>query len=437
MQRLIYNDLILWKNCEKRKPLLLQGARQVGKTWIVNQFGKSEYAQYIRLNFEEDPELKKLFYGLLEPNHLIEKISLYIGKKITSYGTLIFFDEIQICPEAISSLKYFYEKTPEYHIIAAGSLLGVSLGKTSSFPVGKVNFLTVFPMNFSEYLQAVGEELITEHLLKNGGSEAFPDLLHDKIEQHFKMYLYLGGMPEVVQNYIDQKDIVSVRKIQNDILQSYLMDFSKYTSPKEALKLTELWNSIPFQLAKENKKFKFSDIKSKSRAVHFEEIVAWLKAAGLIYVVFKLRDAKLPLGGYADYSRFKIYMLDSGLLGAMLGLTSNIIIQPDALFKEYNGAFIENYVCGELTRNLSKDIFYWTSDRKAEVDFVFQYEDEIIPIEVKSGTNRNTKGLRIFESKYQVKHLIRISPRNMIQSDNFINIPLYSTISLKNILPKS
>jgi predicted AAA+ superfamily ATPase len=437
MQRLIYNDLILWKNSEKRKPLLLQGARQVGKTWIVNQFGKSEYAQYIRLNFEEDPELKKLFHGLLDPNYLIEKISLYIGKKITSNDTLIFFDEIQTCPEAISSLKYFYEKSPEYHIVAAGSLLGVSLGKTSSFPVGKVNFLSVYPMSFSEYLQAVGEELIAEHLLKNGGSEAFPDLLHDKIEQHFKMYLYLGGMPEVVQNYIDQKDIVSVRKIQNDILQSYLMDFSKYTSPKEAVKLTELWNSIPFQLAKENKKFKFSDIKSKSRAVHFEETVAWLKAAGLIYVVFQLRDAKLPLGGYADYSKFKIYMLDSGLLGAMLGLTSNIIIQPDALFKEYNGAFIENYVCCELTRNLGKDIFYWTSDREAEVDFVFQHEDDIIPIEVKSGTNRNTKGLRIFESKYQVKHLIRISPRNMIQSDNFINIPLYSTISLKNILPKS
>ncbi len=436
MQRQVYRQLIEWKKSENRKPLLLQGARQVGKTWIVNHFGKNEYKDYVRINFEEDPELKTLFQAKLDPNQIIENLSLYLSKKISHIDTLIFFDEIQISPEAISSLKYFYEKAPEYHIIAAGSLLGVSLGKTTSFPVGKVNFMTIYPLSFSEYLYAIDETLIADKVKQDGGLVALPEILHTKLEEHFKMYLFLGGMPEVVQDYINQKDIVSVRKIQHEILKSYLMDFSKYTQPKDAIKLVEVWKSIPFQLAKENNKFKFGDVKHKSRAIHYEETIEWLRSAGLIEVVCQLRDIKLPIGGYADHSKFKIYLLDTGLLGAMLGLTSDIIIQPDALFREYNGALIENYVCCELKRLFEQDLYYWTSEREAEVDFIIQYKNEIMPIEVKSGTNRNTKGLRIFEERYKPKQLIRISPRNLIVSGNFTNIPLYSTYAIENVFNK-
>lgn len=430
MKRTLYKNLITWKNGTKRKPLLLQGARQVGKTYLVNEFGHNEYSNYVYLNFEQNPNLVSLFKNELSPEKIINNIGLFIGRKINSTDTLLFFDEIQIAPEVLSSLKYFYEQAPEYHIIAAGSLLGVSVGKQSSFPVGKVNFMMLYPMSFIEYLIAFGEKLIAEKLVNEKKIEAVPEILHNKLLSHLKLYLYLGGMPEVLQDYIDNRDIISVRKIQNEILEAYKRDFSKYTDKKLAIKTSELWHSIPRQLVKENKKFKYSDVRKNARAVMFEQTIEWLKKAGLINVVYNISIPKLPLSGYADYSKFKIYMNDTGLLGAMLNLSSKIIIKPTELFSEYNGAFIENFVASELVASGIKDLFYWSSKSDAEVDFILQKENNIYPLEVKSGTSKNLKSIRSYENKYKPKLIYRTSARNFVQSGNFINIPLYASFSL-------
>jgi uncharacterized protein len=431
MKRALYENLIEWKLSQKRKPLLLQGARQVGKTWLINEFGKNEYKHYIYLNFEQTPNLKTLFTNDLSPQKIIENIGLFLGKKINQENTLICFDEIQNCQEALTSLKYFQEQAPEFHVIAAGSLLGVSLGKTSSFPVGKVNFLTLYPLSFTEYLEAVGEQLLVE---KATILETLPELLHEKMLELLKMYFFLGGMPEVVVDYIQNKDIKAARKIQNDILKAYQRDFSKYSDPSQALKVSEIWQSVPFQLAKENKKFLYNDVKNNARASTYQQSIDWLKNAGLIHVVYQIRAAKLPISGYADYSKFKLYILDTGLLGAMLNLSSDIILKPNELFSEYNGAFVENYTCLELLKTVEQDLFYWSSEREAEVDFVFQWNNDIYPLEVKSGMNRNTKSLRVYAEKYQPRLLLRTSPRNFVNQEEFINIPLYSLLGLKNIV---
>ena len=431
MQRKLYKNLLEWKSDKRRKPLLLQGARQVGKTWLINEFGNKAYKNYIYLNFEQNVNLKTLFTNDLSPQKIIANVSLFLGKKITSDDTLICFDEIQNCQEALTSLKYFQEQAPEFHIIAAGSLLGVSLGKTSSFPVGKVNFLTLYPLSFGEYLEAINEHLLFEAL---GSLETLPEILHEKLLELLKMYFFLGGMPEVVADYVQSQDIVEVRKIQNDILKAYQRDFSKYSDASQTLKITEIWQSIPFQLAKENKKFVFNEVKNNSRSSVYQLSIEWLKNAGLIHVVNHLRAGKLPISGYADYSKFKIYVLDTGLLGAMLNLSSDIILKPNELFSEYNGAFVENYTCLELLKIVEQDLFYWSSEREAEVDFVFQRGNEIYPLEVKSGLNRNTKSLRSYADKYQPKLLLRSSPRNFIKNDDFINIPLYNLMNLKLLI---
>ena len=428
MKRTLYKNLLNWKNSNKRKPLLLQGARQVGKTYLVNEFAQREYSNYVYLNFEQNSDLKTLFTDNLAPDNIINNISLYIGRKIFSTDTLIFFDEIQTVPKAITSLKYFYEQAPEYHIISAGSLLGVSVGKQSSFPVGKVNFMTLYPMSFFEYLNAFGEELLAKNLINIKKPEPLPDILHKKMLKHLKMYLYLGGMPEVLQTYLNEKDIAFARKIQNEILEAYQRDFSKYTDKSQAIKTSELWQSIPYQLSKENKKFKYGDVRKKARASTFEQTIEWLRKAGLIHLAYNISVSKIPLSGYADYSKFKIYLHDTGLLGAMLNLSSDIIIEPNELFSEYNGSFIENFVANELVANGNKELFYWTSRSDAEVDFVLQLQNEIYPIEVKSGTSRNLKSLRSYAEKYNPKLIYRISPRNFMQSENFINIPLYVNV---------
>lgn len=432
MNRELYKSLLQWKNNPNKKPLLIQGARQVGKTYLVKQFGKKEYANFINLNFEKNPDLKNLFTSNLNPQTIINNLSLYLGKKITSENTLIFFDEIQISEKALTSLKYFCEEAPEYHIIGAGSLLGVTIGKETSFPVGKVNFLKMYPMSFKEYLTAIGEELLLEEMANIKNSLLEP--LHNKLLTHFKMYLYIGGMPEPLQNYLLNKDIEAVRKIQKEILTAYSNDFSKYTEKTQVIKTSELWNSIPFQLAKENKKFKYSDVRKKARASTFEQTIEWLKRAGLINIAYNLTSPKLPLSGYADYSKFKIYVLDTGLLGAMLNLSSEIITKPTELFTHYNGAFIENYVASELIISGNEELYYWTSKSDAEVDFVLQIKNNIIPLEVKSGTSRNLKSLRSYSDKYKPKFVCRISPRNFIEQNDFINIPLYAAFNINKIL---
>jgi uncharacterized protein len=427
MKRTLYNSLLAWKISERRKPLLLQGARQVGKTFLVNQFGKNEYKNFIYLNFEQNPDLRMLFGGELSPQKIIENISLYLGRKITYAETLLFFDEIQAVPVVLTSLKYFYEETPEYHIIAAGSLLGISIGKDSSFPVGKVNFMTLYPMSFLEYLSAFGEELIVDKLVNLKQVEPFPEPIHNKLLNHLKLYMFLGGMPEVLQNYLQNKNIESVRKIQNEILEAYKRDFSKYTDKSEAIKTSEVWNSIPYQLAKEKRKFKYSEINKNSRASSYEKSIEWLNKAGLINIATNISVPKIPLSGYADNSKFKIYLLDTGLLGAMLKLSSAIILEPTRLFSEYYGAYTENLIATELIAAGLDRLYYWTSKSEAEVDFIIQKENEIYPLEVKSGLNRNIKSLRSYADKYKPVLIYRLSQRNFIQSEDFINLPLYAT----------
>ncbi|MBI9038575.1 MAG: ATP-binding protein [Bacteroidales bacterium] len=433
MQRTLYKNLHEWKNSNNRKPLLLQGARQVGKTYLVNEFGKNEYKNYINLNFEQNANLASLFTDDLSPEKIIHNISLFIGRKITSENTLLFFDEIQTVPEVLTSLKYFYEQAPEYHIIAAGSLLGVSIGKKNSFPVGKVNFMKLYPMSFTEYLYALGEEFIAENLLNTKNIDPIPEILHNKLLSHLKMFLYLGGMPEVLQSYIDNKDTLLVRKIQNEILEAFKRDFSKYTDKSQAIKTSELWNSIPHQLAKENKKFKYSDIKKNARSAMYLQTIEWLKNAGLVNLAYNISVPKLPVSGYADFLKFKIYLLDTGLLGAMLNISSKIIVEPGKIFTEYYGAFIENFVASELIATSNKQLFYWTSKSDAEVDFIIQKNDNIYPLEVKSGTSKNLKSLRSYDEKYKPKFIFRISPRNFIRSENFINIPLYASFLIKKM----
>ncbi len=434
MERSAYKQLIEWKKSINRKPLIIQGARQVGKTYLVNEFGKTEYANYIYLNFEQDTRLQTLFSSGLIPEIIIDNISLYIGKKITSDNTLLFFDEIQVAPQVLSSLKYFQEQAPEFHIIAAGSLLGVSIGKGSSFPVGKVNFMTIYPMSFIEYMIANGGNILVEKLSSISKPEPLPDAIHEKLLNQFSLFLFLGGMPEVIQDYLINKDIESARKIQNEILEAYKRDFSKYTEKNQAIKVSEFWNSIPRQLAKENKKFKYNDVRKGARASNFEQSAEWLRKAGLIHVVYNISTPKIPLSAYADYSKFKVYLHDVGLLAASLNISSELIISPTEIFNEFNGAFVENFVAQELRFYENEQLHYWTSKSDAEVDFIIESEKYIFPVEVKSGLNRNTKSLRSYSDKYKPKTIFRLSPRNLVQNNDFINIPLYATNILINCM---
>ncbi len=433
MKRLLYDKLLDWKKDKSRKPLLLQGARQVGKTYLINQFAKNEYQNSVYLNFEGEPGLATLFSGKLDPESIIINIGLYLGRKLSHENTLFFFDEIQACPEAITSLNYFKELVPEYHVVAAGSLIGVSVGKDRSFPVGKVNFLRLYPMSFVEYLFAFGEDVLVEAIMNIREIVPFQEIIHDKLLRHLKMYLFLGGMPEVLQNYLDNKDVQAVRKIQNEILESYSRDFSKYADKIQAVKTSEVWNSIPYQLAKENKKFKFSDVRKNARASLYASTIEWLKMAGLINPAYNVSVPKLPLGGYSDLSKFKIYTLDTGLLGAALKVTSDIIINGNDLFSEYNGAFIENFVANELKILFGDELYYWKSNSDAEVDFIIQSENEIFPLEVKSGLSRNIKSLRSYQQKFNPKYILRTSPRNFVRDNEFVNIPLYAMFAMNNI----
>ena len=432
MKRTQYVQLENWKNSTKRKPLLLQGARQVGKTFLVNEFGKNEYKYFIYLNFEQNPNLSTLFDGDLNPENIINNISLYLGKKINPENTLLFFDEIQESPKALTSLKYFQEQSPDFHVIAAGSLLGVSIGKTTSFPVGKVNFLTLHPLSFIEFVDATEGNMLADMLKETESVAALSELVHDKLLKLLKMYLFVGGMPEVVHDYISNNDIASVRKIQNDILNSYQRDFSKYTDKNQSIKISELWRSVPFQLARENKKFKYSDIKKGGRSSKYEQTIEWLQKAGLVNPAYNISTPNLPLAAFSDISKFKLYLFDNGLLGAMLNISSSIIIDvKNSLFEQFNGAFIENFVASELKAYNNEELFYWTSNSDAEVDFLIQRNNKVFPIEVKSGMSRNTKSLSSYVKKYSPELTYRVSPRNFHQSGKFTNIPLYLVSYLK------
>lgn len=431
MKRQEIQSLIKWKNSPDRKPLILEGARQVGKTYLLKQFARKAYQNYIYCNFEEDPALASLFDGKLSAANLIEQLSFYMNKKITPENTLIIFDEIQTAPRALTSLKYFNEQANEYHLAAAGSLLGVSIGQESAFPVGKVNFLHLYPLNFIEYLEAMNEDMLAELLIKKNDFSPLAEAIHEKLIDYFRIFLFIGGMPEVVESYRTQRDVQKVREAQKNIQNAYASDFSKYATPDESLKILQIWQSIPAQLAKENKKFKFSEIKSGARYSRYELAIEWLRKAGLIYLAYETTTAKPPLEAYINTSSFKLYYLDTGLLGARLNAPPQLVTQKELLYSEFKGALIENYCAKEIKPIIGEHLNYWKSNSEAEIDFLVEESGNIFPLEVKSGFTKHKKSLTSFQEKYHPKKAFRLSPRNFDQQGDFINLPLYAACLIK------
>ncbi len=435
LKRSILTALKTWKQSARRKPLMLMGARQVGKTTVLQEFGRNEYQSVIYLNFEDVPALKRLFDDKLTPAVLINAISIELTVDILPEKSLIIFDEIQECPQALNSLKYFNEKANEYHIVAAGSLLGVKLLHVKGFPVGKVNFLHLYPLNFSEFLQALGETRLNNYMQEISIVEPLPSNLHEKLLQLFKEYLFVGGMPEAVSEYAQSKDLTQVREIHQEILDAYSLDFAKHAPPQHLMKINQVWGSISGQLAKENKKFIYSVIRKGARAVEFEVALQWLKEAGLIHKVHTISAPKFPLDGYSQFEYFKIYLVDVGLLGARSNLPANILLHGNELFQEFRGALVENFIAQSLAAD-GYGLYYWSSEGKAEIDFILQEEDKIYPLEIKSGNANKKQSLRAYDQKYAPELLIRISPLNLKKDGKLLNCPLYLIDELKRLLQR-
>jgi len=430
MKRALRFKLYEWKDKPGRKPLLLMGARQVGKTFLLKQFGAEKFKNTVYLNFEDKPRLCELFKDDLEPTTILKALSIEMECEITLGHTLIIFDEVQQCPKALNSLKYFCENAPQYHIAAAGSLLGVKLNHTEGFPVGKVQFLTLHPLSFFEFLESLGEQRLLEFISEIKDPTPLPSILHDKLLSRFKEYMLVGGMPEAVLEFSKSQDFQKVREIQLAILQAYSLDFAKHAPKEQIMKVNQVWASIPAQLAKENKKFIFSVLREGARAREFENALQWLIEAGLIYKVPLITTPKIPLTAYQDPHAFKIYLVDVGLLGAMAALSPKALLRPHDLFQEFKGSLTESFVCQELVHSRYSPM-YWTSDGKAELDFVIQLEDEIFPIEVKSGTSLKKKSLRVYIDAYHPRLAIRCSPLNLVQDGQILNCPLYLLENLK------
>jgi predicted AAA+ superfamily ATPase len=434
MKRDIYKSLLRWKTSLRRKPLLLKGARQTGKTYILRKFGANEYNSCFYFNFEKDPLLKDFFSQQLQPEQLIQNLALYTHKTIHPERDLIIFDEIQASNNALKSLKYFQEEAPEYHLAAAGSLLGIALSGSGSFPVGKVNFLELYPMTFLEFLNAIEARDLREYLEKTSKPTPFPKPLHLKLIQYLRIYYFTGGMPEAVAYYAERKDLNEVREIQNEIINAYALDFVRYAASPDIPKLSLIWDSIPVQLAKENKKFVFTMLKKSARLRDFENAIEWLEKSGLILRVFQVKTAKHPLKAYVEEKIFKIYVLDVGLLGAMTRIEPDIIIRGDRIFREYEGAFVENYVAQQLKAAKAIDLYYWQSSGTAEVDFICEYSGHILPLEAKAGINPRSKSLKSFDQKFNPPILSRTTLLNLKKDNRFINIPLYALLLFPELL---
>jgi hypothetical protein len=424
MERNLYHDLIAWKNAPNRKPLVLRGARQVGKTHLLKRFGEQEYASCIYLNFETDPKLADFFSGQIAPTTILETLSLYLNQEIQPGTTLLIFDEIQESPAALNSLKYFQEQAGQYHIVAAGSLLGVKLANSKGFPVGKVTFFDLYPLSFLEFVAALGKQKLVDFLTQLKTPEPLPTPIHDELLVLLKKYLFIGGMPEAVAEYIKTENILSVRKIQQDILDAYTLDFAKHAPKEQLIKISQVWQSIPSQLAKENKKFIFSALQKSARGKAYEDAIQWLTDAGLIHKSCQISAPKLPLSGYANQNFFKVFLLDVGLLAAMANIPARFIVEADEFFTEFKGAFTENLVAQELAAR-RQSLYYWTSEGIAEVDFIIEHELKVLPLEVKAGINRKKKSLRVYDKKYQPELLLRSSLMNLKKDENILNIPLY------------
>lgn len=414
-----------WKEKKRRKPLIIRGARQVGKTWLMKEFGANEYDQVVYINFDNNQRMKKLFEGDLAIERLMTGLELYAGHKIDPFNTLLIFDEVQEVPQALSSLKYFNEDAPQYQIVCAGSLLGVALHHGTSFPVGKVEFLDLYPLSFFEFLMAMGKGQYVELLQKCDFDMAaafkqdYADLL--------KHYYYVGGMPEAVQAFADDRDFNEVREIQQRILAAYEQDFSKHAPNEVVPRIRMLWNCIPAQLTKENKKFIYGLIKEGARAKEYELAMLWLTDCGLVHKVHRVNAPSLPLKAYEDLKAFKLFLVDVGLLSCMAGLRQDVLLDGNALFKEFKGALTEQYVLQQLKTLKGLNIYYWTAERgTAEVDFVIDNGKEVIPVEVKAETNLQAKSLKVYHEKFQPKLSIRTSMTDYKREDWLLNLPLWA-----------
>lgn len=431
MKRIIEKKFLDWKNDLNKKPLLVYGARQVGKTYSIVEFGKQYYDNIVYLNFEGNASLKQVFDRDLNPKRILTELEAISGQRIIPEKTLIIFDEIQECERALTSLKYFCEECPEYHMVAAGSLLGLALNRGQfSFPVGKVNILTMYPLNFEEFLMALNRNDLIE-LIQTAYQANAPILpqIHELLLDYYHKYLAVGGMPAVVQAFLNQDDFDYVRIAQNEIQSSYYGDMTKYTNIKESNKIIATYRSIPSQLAKENKKFQYKLIGSGARATTYESSIEWLQTAGIIHKCNKVREGYLPLKIYEDLLSYKIYMSDVGLLASSLNLTIQNIL-TDKISSDAKGAIAENYVMQQLV-SLDLQPYYWESNGKAELDFVIQTEEEVTPIECKYADNVQAKSLKVFMQKYHSNYAIRISSKNFGFENNIKSVPLYALFCLK------
>ncbi len=432
MKRYAMNDLQNWKESKRRKPLVLLGARQVGKTWILEEFGKSFPDGFVKINFDKQPELHQFFQTTKDVRRIIQTLSIAVGKPITK-NTLIIFDEIQECEEALNSLKYFCEDAPEYYIASAGSLLGLMLAK--GFPVGKVDFLRMGPMSFEEFLEANGDHNLVGYLKEIDAISAVPEMFSGPLTEKLKMYFVVGGMPEAVKVWTEEGDIREVDKIQSEILDAYEYDFAKHADPIDVPKIRMIWNSLPSQLARENKKFLYSVVKKSARAREYENALNWLVNADLVKKVPRVTKPGIPLPAYEDLEAFKIYMGDVGLLRRHSRLSSSTFSEENRLFEEFKGALTENYVLESLLNIPDVSLYYW-SDTPYEVDFIIQLENDVFPVEAKSGKNIKAASIKNYARVYseQTKLCVRLSMRNLSYDGNLLNIPLYLADEIGRII---
>lgn len=425
MERLLFQELIAWKEKANRKPLILKGVRQCGKTYLLKTFGQQCYTDTAYFNFEETESLKTLFETDYDVNRILFELGLTLGRTIQKETTLIIFDEIQECGRAITALKYFCENAPEYHIVCAGSLLGIALKKQPSFPVGKVDFLTLYPMSYVEFLLANGEAQLAEYLAAFKREEKLSEPVANKLVTYLKQYYVTGGMPEVVRTWCETHDIEKTEKIQQMILDSYQFDFSKHAPVKDFPKILAIWQSIPEQLAKDNSKFIFGHVRKGWRAKDLEDALVWLEGAGLVYKVCRIEKPFIPMSAYADSTAFKLYLCDVGLLRKLSRLPYEVILESNALYTEFKGAMTENFALCELLKSAENTPYYWTSGNSAEVDFVIQCGTQIVPIEVKSERNVKAKSLAEYRKKYEPVYAVKTSMRLETNGIGVLNIPLY------------
>jgi uncharacterized protein len=428
MYRHLISSLLDWKMSKSRKPLIIQGARQVGKTWLMKEFGRQAFENVVYLNFENNERLKDIFNQDFDISRILAIIEIESGQTIRAENTLLIFDEIQEANKGLTALKYFYELAPHYYIVAAGSLLGISMQKNNSFPVGKIDFLKLYPMSFIEFLENTNEAKLAQQIIEKNWNILLS--FHQKLTEILRLYYFVGGMPEAVKEYIETKNLDSVRDKQNKILIGYENDFAKHAPSEIVPKIRLVWSSIISQLAKENRKFVYGQLRKGSRAKDFETAISWLVDAGLLLKINRIEKPVHPLKAYLDFDAFKLYLVDIGLLNAMADLDKKILLERNTILSEFKGALTEQYVCQQLM--LSRNIFYWTaSNATAELDFVYQEANAIVPIEVKAEENLKSKSLKVFVEKYENTNAIRLSMSPYRHESWLTNVPLYAVEALK------